>query len=211
MQSVIRFSLLCIALLVSCAQFSDAQHAGAQELQDDCGDPLPDTQDQFCASYRRSLPVLLNPYGKEHPDTLRERYATHSICAMCPCGIDPARPVSSTDDLDEVREFLATSPSNRLAAAMEAGDLRFLGVPDFVGTYIPCFRYRVMGDPDPDVIFVTPQTLNVQLSEEHAELNKSAYIYARQYNHLLVSRLICSDEIPLPEPTRHRLGIRCPK
>ncbi len=153
--------------------------------------------------------MLLDPYGTEHPDILRERYATHSICAICPCGIEPAQSDSDADQLAELREFLAISPRSRLDAAVEADDLRFLGVPDFVGLYTPCYGYRAVADINPDDLYVIPQTLKVQLSDEHAELNRRAYVYARQYNHLLLSWLICSEEIPLPETTRQKLGISC--
>jgi hypothetical protein len=196
-------------MLVSGVQISDAQHVGDQNTQEDCGEPIPNTQDQFCISNLRELAMMLNPYGMEHPDTLRERYAAHSICAMCPCGIEPAQPHSDTDQLEELREFLAVSPRNRLDEAIKANDLRYLGVPDFVGLYTPCFGYRILGNTNPEVVHVTPQTLNVQLSDEHADLNRRAYIYARQYNHLLLDWLICSEDIPLPEPTRRRLGISC--
>lgn len=134
--------------------------------------------------------MLLDPYGTEHPDILRERYATHSMCAICPCGVEPAQPESDANQLAELREFLAISPRSRLDAAVEADDLRFLGVPDFVGLYTPCYGYRAMEVTNPDDLYVIPQTLNVQLSDEHAELNRRAYVYARQYNNLLLSWLI---------------------
>lgn len=199
--------MLSIVFLVSCAQLVDAQHIAEQNAVEYCGDPIPNTQNQFCTPSLRSLANSLNPYGTVHPDILRKRYATHSICAICPCGVDPVQAESDADQLAKLRAFLAISPQSRLDSAVEAGDLRFLGVPDFVGLYVPCYGYRA----NPDVLHVIPQTLNVQLSNEHAELNRRAYLYARQYNHLLVSWLVCSEDIPLPEATRRRLGIRCTK
>jgi hypothetical protein len=197
--------MLSIVFLVSCVQFADAQQVVEQNVLEDCGEPIPNTQDRFCNRLVGGLAMLLDPYGTEHPDILRKRYATHSICAMCPCGVEPAQPDSDADQLAVLREFLAISPRSRLDAAVEAGDLRFLGVPDFFGLYAPCLGYR----GNPDVLYVIPQTLNVQLSDEHADLNRRAYVYARQYNHLLASGLICSEEIPLPETTRRKLGISC--
>lgn len=141
--------------------------------------------------------MLLDPYGTEHRDILRERYVTHSICAICPCSVEPAQSDSDADQLAELREFLAISPQSRLDAAVEAGDFRFLGVPDFVGLYTPCYGYPAMADTNPDDLHVIPQTLNVQLSDQHAELNRRAYVYARRYNHLLLFWLPCSEEIPL--------------
>jgi len=202
-------TILGIVFLVICWQFAGAQPVAEPNALEDCGEPIPNTQHRFCRSNLRGLAMLLDPYGTEHPDTLRERYATHSICAMCPCGIEPIHTDSDADQLAELREFLAISPRSRLDEAVEAGDLRFLGVPDFAGLYTPCFGYQAWEDTSPDILYVIPQTLNVQLSDEHAELNRQAYVYARQYNHLLVSWLICSEKIPLPETTRRRLGISC--
>ena len=176
-----------------------------QSANEHCGDPLPNTHDHFCSGSLRGLANSLNPYGTEHPDRVHERYATHSICAICQCGVEPIPPESDANQLASVREFLAVSPEKRLDLAVEAGDLRFLGVPDFVGMYVPCYGHRASAD----ILNVVPQTLNVQLSEEHAELNKRVYEYARQYNYLLGNRLVCSEEIPLPEASRQRLGIRC--
>ena len=190
-------TLLSIVFLVSCGPFADAQRVAEQNALEDCGEPIPNTQHLFCNSLVRGLAMLLNPYGTEHPDIIRERYATHSICSACPCGVEPAQPDSDADQLGELREFLAISPQNRLDAAVEAGDLRFLGVPDFVGLYAPCYGYRAVEGIYSGNLYVIPQTLNVQLSDEHAELNRRAYVYARQYNHLLLSWLICSEEIPL--------------
>ena len=202
-------TLLSIVFLVSCGPFADAQRVAEQNALEDCGKPIPNTQDLFCNSLVGGLAMLLDPYGTEHPDILRERYATHSICAFCPCGVEPAQPASDADQLVELREFLAIAPQRRLDAAVEANDLRFLGVPDFIGQYTPCCGYQSLGDTNPDEVYVIPQTLNVQLSDEHAELNTRAYVYARQYNHLLLSWLICSEEIPLPASTRRKLGISC--
>ena len=81
---------------------------------------------------------------------------------MCPCGVDPVVPESDTDELARIREFLAISPQQRLMSAIEPGDFRFLGAPDFVGIYVPCSGHPV----DPDVLHIMPQTLNVEVSEE---------------------------------------------
>ena len=202
-------TLLSIVFLVSCGPFADAQRVAEQNAPEDCGEPIPNTQDLFCDSLVRGLAMLLDPYGTEHPDILRERYATHSICAACPCGVEPAQPDSDADQLAELREFLAISPRSRFDAAVEVDDLRYLGVPDFIGLYTPCYGLQAVLDTNPSNVYVIPQTLNVQLSDEHAELNRRAYVYARQYNNLLLSWLICSEEIPLPETTRRKLGISC--
>jgi hypothetical protein len=188
-----------------------AAESGADDPYDDesapqhCGDPLPNTYEHFCAGSLLVLANSLNPYGTESPDDLRERFATHSICAICQCGVEPISPESDANQLANIREFLAVSPQKRLDLAAKAGDLRFLGVPDFVGMYVPCYGHHASAD----LLKVVPQTLNVQLSEEHAELNRRVYEYARQYNYLLGNWLVCSEDIPLPEASRQRLGIRC--
>lgn len=188
-----------------------AAAAGAGDSHDDeganehCGDPLPSTYDRFCAGSLRGLANSLNPYGTEHPDTLRERFASHPICAICQCGVKPVQPESDASQIASIREFLAISPQRRLELAVGAGDLRFLGVPDFVGMYVPCYGHGASAD----ILNVVPQTLDVRLSEEHAELNKRVYEYARQYNYLLANWLVCSEDIPLPETSRKKLGIRC--
>lgn len=176
-----------------------------QGAHEHCGDPLPGTYDHFCAGSLRELANSLNPYGTEHPDTLRERFATHPICAVCDCGVKPVPPESDANQLAGTRDFLAISPQERLDLAVEAGDLRFLGVPDFVGLYVPCYGHRASAD----ILNVTPQTLNIRLSAEHAEVNKRVYEYARKYNYLLGNWLVCSEDIPLPEASRQRLRIRC--
>jgi hypothetical protein len=197
--------VLGIVCLVTCAQMACAQHGDAQDYGELCGDPIPDTQDKFCAGRLRGLVDTLNPYGTEDPDTLRKRYASHSLCTMCPCGVHPAAPGSDADERAKIREFLAVPPQERLKSALEAGDFRFLGAPDFYGLYVPCSGYRA----NPDVLHVMPQTLDVELSEEHARLNRRVYLYAREYNHLLVNWLVCSGDIPLPEGSRQKLGIDC--
>ena len=197
--------ILSIVCLITCAQVACAQHTDAQGSSEDCGEPIPNTQDSFCSGPLRGLANTLNPYGTEHPDILRKQYASHPVCAMCPCGVDPVVPESEADELVRIREFLAVSPQKRLKSALEAGDFRFLGAPGFSGLYVPCTGHPVSRD----ILHVMPQTLNVQLSDEHAELNRRIYEYARQYNHLLVNWLVCSGDIPLPEASRQRLGIRC--
>jgi hypothetical protein len=187
--------------------------SGADDPIDDqisdehCGDSLPSTREGFCVASVRGLANSLNPYGTEQPDTLRERYATNPVCAICQCGVEPIPPESDANQLASVRKFLAISPKERLGQAIEEGDLRFLGVPDFSGMYVPCYGHSASAE----MLNVVPQTLNVQLSEEHAELNKRVYEYARQYNYLLGNWLVCSGDIPLPEDSRQRLGIRCDK
>lgn len=198
-------AILSIICLITCAQIARAQHTDTQNSDEDCGEPIPNTQDAICNSSLRGLANTLDPYGTEHPDILREQYASHSVCAMCPCGIDPVVPESDADELARIREFLAISPQQRLMSAIAAGDFRFLGAPDFVGIYVPCSGHRV----DPDVLHIMPQTLNVEVSEEHAQLNRRVYMYARQYNYLLVNWLVCSREIPLPKASRQKLGINC--
>lgn len=195
-------------LLSSIATVSGADSPNDDQIADEhCGDLLPSTHEQFCAASVRGLANSLNPYGTEHPDTLRERYATHPVCAICPCGVEPISPESDANQLSSVREFLAISPKERLDLAIEEGDLRFLGAPDFSGIYVPCYGHSSSAE----MLNVIPQTLNLQLSEEHAELNKRVYEYARQYNYLLGNWLVCSGDIPLPESSRQRLGIRCDK
>jgi hypothetical protein len=125
--------------------------------------------------------------------------------------VEPVQPDSDADQLAELREFLAISPRSRLEAAVEADDLRFLGVPDFIGFYAPCYGPPTLVNNNPEDVYTIPQILNVQLSDEHAELNRRAYVYARQYNQLLLSWLICSGEIPLPETIRRKHGIGCPE
>ena len=189
---------------------------GADDPYDDesahehCGDPLPNTYDHFCRGSLRGLANTLNPYGTEHPDSLREQFAKHSVCAICQCGVEPIPPESAADQLASIREFLAISPQRRLDLAVEEGDLRVLGVPDFIHMYVPCYGYQnVFGDTNSDEVYVIPQTLNVRLSAEHAELNRRVYEYARQYNYLHGNWFVCSGDIPLPEASRQRLGIRC--
>lgn len=200
LRTILGIVCLFIGAHVAHAQDSDAQGSG-----EDCGDPIPNTQDSFCIGALRGLANTLNPYGTEHPDILRKQYASHPICAMCPCGVDPVVTGSDADELAEIREFLAISPQKRLKSAVEAGDLRFLGAPDFVGRYVPCIGHRASRD----VLHIMPQTLNVQLSDEHAELNTRVYKYAQHYNHLLVNWLVCSGGIPLPRHSRQKLGIKC--
>ena len=199
--------ILRLACLIICAPVVCAQHTGAKNSVDDCGDPIPDTQDAFCASILRGLANTLDPYGTENPRILREQYATHSGCAMCPCGVDPVVPESDAEQLERIREFLSVSPEKRLASATKAGDLRFLAAPKFMGLYVPCYGDRA----NRAVLHVMPQTFNVEVSDEHAELNRRVFLYARQYNHLLVNWLVCSKEIPLPEASLQRLGIECTK
>ena len=194
-----------VLLLLTVAAFGADDPNNDQSAVEHCGDPLPTTYDHFCASSLRGLANSLNPYGTEHPDDLHKQFATHSICAMCPCGVDPIPPESDTDELTKIREFLAISPQERLDSAVKAGDLRFLGVPDFVRMYVPCYGHNASAD----VLNVVPQTLNVLLTEEHAELNRRVNEYAREYNYLLGNWLVCSNDIPLPEASRQRLGIRC--
>ena len=194
-----------VLLSLNAVAFGADDPSDEQSAHEHCGDPLPSTYDYFCAGSLRGLANSMNPYGTEHPDSLRERFATHSICAICQCGVDPIPPESDADQLARIREFLAISPQRRLESAVKAGDQRFHGVPDIVGMYVPCYGYRA----SPDILNVVPQTLNVLLSEDHAELNRRVYVYARQYNHLLVNWLVCSEDIPLPEASRQRLGIRC--
>jgi hypothetical protein len=198
---------LRFACLIICAPVVCAQHAGAENSGDDCGGPIPDTQDAFCASILRGLANTLDPYGTENPGILREKYATHSVCAMCPCGVDPVVPESDPEQLERIREFLSVSPETRLTSAIKAGDLRPLAAPKFSGHYVPCYGDR----ENSAVLHVMPQTFNVEVSDEHAELNRRVFFYARQYNHLLVSWLVCSEEMPLPEASLQRLGIECTK
>ena len=196
-----------VLLLLTAAAFGADDSNDDESAVEHCGEPLPSTYDGFCASSLRGLANSLNPYGTEHPDTLRERYATHPVCAVCQCGVEPIPPESDANQLASVRDFLAISPKERLGQAIEEGDLRFLGVPDFSGMYVPCYGHSASAE----MLNVVPQTLNVQLSEDHAELNKRVYEYARQYNYLLGNWLVCSGDIPLPEDSRQRLGIRCDK
>ena len=50
-----------------------------QSAHEHCGDPLPKTYDNFCVGRLHELVNSLNPYGTEHPDNLRERFATQKL------------------------------------------------------------------------------------------------------------------------------------
>jgi hypothetical protein len=84
-------------------------------------------------------------------------------------------------DADATREFLAVPVEDRLAAAIDAGDHRYLGVDDSTRV-VPGVSNKAL---PPSAVLVIPGTSG----DVDPALNKSAREYAAEYNRLLIERL----------------------
>jgi hypothetical protein len=89
-------------------------------------------------------------------------------------------------DVDALRLYLSTSPGNRLTAALDAGDTRFLGV-NGLAMDVPSVEDASRAVREGHVHSI-PGTTDAAISEEHAELIARARRYAAAYNALLLSR-----------------------
>lgn len=89
-------------------------------------------------------------------------------------------------DVDALREYLTTSPRDRLAAALAEEDTRFLGVSG-LAMDVPSVDDAARAVREGHVRSI-PGTTDAAISEEHAELIARARRYAAAYNALLLSR-----------------------
>ncbi len=89
-------------------------------------------------------------------------------------------------DVDALREYLTTSPRDRLAAALAEEDTRFLGVRG-LSTDVPSVDDASRAVREGRVQTI-PGTTDAAINEEHAELIARARRYAAAYNALLLSR-----------------------
>ena len=84
-------------------------------------------------------------------------------------------------DADAIREFLALPVEERLAAAIDAGDHRYLGI-DGSARAVPGAPNQAL---PPSAVLVIPGTSG----DGDRALNASAREYAAEYNRLLAERL----------------------
>jgi hypothetical protein len=89
-------------------------------------------------------------------------------------------------DVEALREYLTTSPGDRLAAALAGEDTRFLGVSG-LAMDVPSVDDAARAVREGRVRSI-PGTTDAAISEEHAELIARARRYAAAYNALLLSR-----------------------
>ncbi len=89
----------------------------------------------------------------------------------------------SASDADTIRAFLAVPAEERLSAALDSGDRRYLGVYGF--------SLEVPGISDPASPWPSSRVLPIPGTSDSGdfELNQSARDYATQYNTLLRARL----------------------
>jgi hypothetical protein len=89
-------------------------------------------------------------------------------------------------DVAALRDYLAVSPADRLAAALAESDARFLGVNGFT-LLVPSVADAPRAIREGRVNTI-PGTTENAISEEHADLVSRATRYAGAYNALLLRR-----------------------
>ncbi len=213
---------LGIVVFVSCGPFVYADTVTPEPITlEACAELIANTPN-LCEASVETLTTVAGRYSLEHPDFRRAcSVSTHlclataprlreTVCEICSCS---DLRFSGTVQPAALRELLASSPQTRLDAAVDEGDLRFYGLPGPAGLYTPCHSFSEWSgivsyiDYVGDVRLI-PLIMDVDLSEEHAELNRRVYVYATKYNFLLL-KLMCSDESPLSDFDRSVIGRNC--
>jgi hypothetical protein len=95
---------------------------------------------------------------------------------------------SEDDPVAELRAFIAVPVKDRLESALEAGDLRFLGVYGYA-LEVPGVSNSETDRISKNGVLPIPGTSDALVSEEHGALNDEAREYAAQYNGLLLGHV----------------------